>query len=233
MVLGVDAIDRLLELGRGLEAFVVAHDAVGGVGEPDAAIGMDHDVVGGIERLALELVGDHGDGAIVLIARHAPRAVLAGELPAFEIEGVAVAVAGGVAVDGDVAVLFEAAELAVVGDVAPEEEVALRVPGRPLRPARAGVEAFDGGAADFVFFEAGVEGDDIGVGVAERLMAGPVALGLRGGGGDGGGRGGEEGTAWKVHADILHCGGLGDEPAALFVLRYFAAGTKGSASLFE
>ena len=42
----------------------------------------------------------------MLIPHHAPVEVLAGKLAPFEVEGVAVAVARGVAVDADVAVLL-------------------------------------------------------------------------------------------------------------------------------
>src|SRR5688500_20256620 len=49
--------------------------------------------------------------------------IFAGDLPAFPVEGVAVRVAGGVPEDADVAVLFEAPQLDVVGDVAPHQEI--------------------------------------------------------------------------------------------------------------
>ena len=174
----VDAIDRFLELLGGLEAFVVAVDAVGRIGEPDAAVGMDHDVVGRVQALAFELVGDDGDGAVVFVADDAAAAVLAGKLAAFEIERVAVAVAGGIAEGGDAAILFDPAHLDVVGDVAPDEVAADAVPRRALGPERAGVEALDGGVADHVAAEAIVERDDVGVGVLNGrgiLRVGPVA----------------------------------------------------------
>ena len=105
----------------------------------------------------------------MLVAHHAAVAVLAGELAAFEIEGVAVAVAGGFAIHADVAVFFQPAHLAVVGDVAPDQEVAGGMPGRPFGPAGAGVQALDGGVADPVLVEARIERDDIRIGIAERL----------------------------------------------------------------
>ena len=43
---GIEAIDELGELGLGPEALFVAVD---GVGEPDAAVRVDDDVIGGIE----------------------------------------------------------------------------------------------------------------------------------------------------------------------------------------
>jgi hypothetical protein len=66
--------------------------------------------------------------------------VFAGKLAAFEIERVAVAVAGRIAEGGDAAILFDPAHLDVVGDVAPDEVAADAVPRRTLGPERSGVE---------------------------------------------------------------------------------------------
>ena len=79
------------------------------------------------------------------------------------------------------AVLFEPAELAVIGDVTPDEVAAGAVPGGAFGPAAAEVEAFDGGVVVLEFGEAGIERDDVGVGIADGVAAGPIALRLRGG----------------------------------------------------
>ena len=60
--------------------------AIGRVGEPVAAVGMRHGVVGRVQPLALEVVGQHRDRAVELVAHDAPRQVLAGQLPALEVE---------------------------------------------------------------------------------------------------------------------------------------------------
>src|SRR6185436_5392296 len=57
--LGVEAIDAGLDLGLGLVAFVVSTNAIDRIGTPDAAVGMDDDVVRGVHTLALERAGDH------------------------------------------------------------------------------------------------------------------------------------------------------------------------------
>ena len=82
--LGIHAIHGLLQIHLALVAFVVAEDAVAGVGEPDAAVGMHHDVVGRIEVLAVVFLGDDGDAAVELVANHAVGVVLAGKLPALK-----------------------------------------------------------------------------------------------------------------------------------------------------
>ena len=92
---------------------------------------MDDGVVGGVERLAVEVVGQDGGLAVVLVADDPAVAVLAGDLPALAIEGVAVGVTGRVTHHADVAVLLEPAELDVVGDVGPDQVLAHAVPGRP------------------------------------------------------------------------------------------------------
>src|SRR5262249_23589831 len=64
------------------------------VGEVDAAIGLDYHVVGPIEPLPLEAVGDHRDAAVRFLPRHAPALSLAGNDPALEIAGEAVGLVG-------------------------------------------------------------------------------------------------------------------------------------------
>ena len=63
-------------------------------------------------------------------------------------------------------VVVDPPELDVVGDVAPQQVAADRAPGRPLRPGRARVEALDGGVADLVPLETGVERHHVGEDVA-------------------------------------------------------------------
>ena len=176
--LRVDAVDRLLDFQRALVPLVVHQRAVAGIGEPDAAVGVDDGVVGGIERFAVEPVSQDGRLAVVLVADDAAVAVLAGDLAALAIEGVAVGVAGGVAHHADVAVVLEPAELDVVGDVGPDEVLADAVPGRALGPEHARMEAPDGRVADLDLGEALVEDDDVGIGVAGGLgVAGPYCGG--------------------------------------------------------
>jgi hypothetical protein len=54
---GVEAVDVLGQLGFGAEALLVAVD---GVGEPDGAVGVDDDVVGGVEGPGVVVVEDGG-----------------------------------------------------------------------------------------------------------------------------------------------------------------------------
>ena len=136
---------------------------------------MHDDVVGGVQPLALILVGDYGDGPGRLVPDDATAAVLARELPALVVERVAVAVPRRVAEDRDVAVLFNPAHLDVVGDVAPDQVTADSVPRRTFGPQRAGMEPLDGRVAHHVPAEAVVQGDDVGVGILQRLLPRPVA----------------------------------------------------------
>ena len=137
--------------------------AVGWIGEKDAAVGMDDGVVGRVEGLALELAGEHGGRAVMLVAHDLAVAVLAGDLPALPVEGVAVTVARRDAEDADGAVILQAAELNVVGNVAPEQEATDTVPGRSLQPQPAGPETLDGRVALPVLIERRGNGDDVRV----------------------------------------------------------------------
>ena len=100
--LRVDAVDvAAVDLLRRAVALVVGVDAVGRIGEPDRIVGLHHRVVRRVEALALPLVGEHGDRAVMLGARDAPGQVLAGDEPALVVDRVAVGIVGALAEDGD------------------------------------------------------------------------------------------------------------------------------------
>src|SRR5262245_34898094 len=86
---------RVARPAGGVRGPLVELAAVGRVGEPVAPVGVGDDVVRRVQALAVVGVGDDGDRAVVLVADDAPREVLAGELAALEVEGVAVAVVRG------------------------------------------------------------------------------------------------------------------------------------------
>ena len=67
----IDAVDVAgADLARRRVAFVVRVDAVARVGEPDAAVALDHDVVRRIEALAVVAIGQHRARAVEFGARH-------------------------------------------------------------------------------------------------------------------------------------------------------------------
>ena len=107
-------------------------DAVRRVGEPDAVVGAHHQVIGRVETAALIAVGEGDDAAVGFGAADAAGAVFAGDEAALAVEGVAVAVVGGLAKGLDAAG-GRPAQHAIVGDVAPDHAV-VRQPDRPLGP---------------------------------------------------------------------------------------------------
>src|SRR5205085_2610065 len=118
-IAGIDAIDVAgPDLARRAVAFVVAVDAVGGVGEPDRAICLDDRVVRAVQALALEAIRDHRDGAVVLRAGDPPVAMLTGDEAAGAVHGVAIGVPRRLAEGADDAGGLVPAQQAVVGDVA-------------------------------------------------------------------------------------------------------------------
>src|SRR6266446_669042 len=153
-------------------AFIVARDARGGIREPDRAVGFDHDVVRGIERLAVELIDQHRDGAVIFGARHAPGVVLAGDEAALAIARVAVGIVRRLAEHGGAAALLIPAQDAVVGNVAPQQAARVAEPYRTFTPARAGEKPFDAGVEHAIFQKARVEDLDGRVRIAlARLPA--------------------------------------------------------------
>jgi len=64
----------------------LAFEAVGWVGEPNAAIAVNGEIVGRVEFFTVELVDKHGDASVFILADDVASRVLAGEESAFVIE---------------------------------------------------------------------------------------------------------------------------------------------------
>ena len=86
--------------------------------------------------------------------------MLARKQPSLPVAIVAIAVIRGAAENADFSGVLEPSQDAVVGDVTPEKIAAVAKPHGPFRPARAGVQAFDRGVADFVFCKAWINDFD-------------------------------------------------------------------------
>ena len=169
--------------GAGLDAFVIAANAGGRIREPHRVVGLDHHVVGRVERLAVELVDQHRDAAVVFGAGDPPPAVLAGDQAALAIAGIAVGVVGGLAIDAGPSGLLVPAHDAVVGNVAPQQAARVAHPHRPLAPAHAGREPLHAGIVDLVFGEARIENLDGRVRIAFARLPAPEGLRREAGGG--------------------------------------------------
>src|SRR6202043_3336934 len=141
-VLGADArIEDPLRVSRTAGVVRVAFGErapIGRIGEPDAAVRMRHDIVRGVQRLAVIGIGDHGHCAVMLPANDAAVEMLARELAPQKIEGIAVAVVGGTGEYRHPTVIPDVAVLYIPGDIAEDDVMALVGPRRPLGPQRAG-----------------------------------------------------------------------------------------------
>ena len=72
LVVGTDIEHRHVALAtRNIRFPFIELAAIGRVGEPAAAVGMGDDVIGRVEFRAAEIIGEHGRGAVVLVAHHA------------------------------------------------------------------------------------------------------------------------------------------------------------------
>ena len=179
----IDHVNGLLLVGLdrgvgGAGALVIHQRAVAGIGEPDIAVGVDDGVVGRVELLAVDFFREHGDAAVGFVACDAAREVFARDLSALIVEGIAVGMIRWLAEYAHVAVLLEPAQLAVIGDVAPEQVAPDSVPSRAFGPQHVGavVETLDRGVAE-LGLETLVERDDVWIGITGRHAAGPIALG--------------------------------------------------------
>ena len=179
----VEPAGDIARTSRGVGRAFIELAAVGRVGEPVAAVGMRHDVVGRIQSLALVGIGQNGDRAVELIAHHTAREMFTGELAALEIEGVAVGVVRRHPKDADVPVVFEPAQLPIVRNVTPDQIATLCVPSRTFRPERSGPESLDGAVGLGVLPEGRIDGKNIGVGEVCRRSAARPEVARRGGDG--------------------------------------------------
>src|SRR6185312_3401083 len=212
--LGIDLAGRIAGTARRVRRALVELATIRRVGEPVAAVGMGDDVVGRVEPLAVVLVGDDADRTVALVARHAARQVLAGELAVLEVEGVAVAVVGRGSEHAHMAVILDPAHLAVVGDVAPDQVTADRVPGRAFRPQRAGPQPLDRGVGLGKFVERRIDGEHVGIAEVGRQRTAWTEVARRLGDRGGGWRYLGAGWRWRrlrLHDRGCHHGGRPDD----------------------
>jgi hypothetical protein len=157
-------VSRITRAALRVDRALIELAAIGRISEPDAAVRMRNDVVGRVEVLAVEVVSNDRDRAVELVTDDSPREMLAADLPALEVERIAVAVVRGHAEHAHVTVVLQPSHLPVVGNVAPDEITALRIPGRPLRPQRTGPQSLDRRVGLAEAIEARIDGQDVGVG---------------------------------------------------------------------
>src|ERR1700738_1371015 len=81
--IGSDTIDA----GKGQVPLLGGGGTAPRVGEVDAAVGLDHDVVGPVELSPLKAVCDDGDAAVELLPGDPTAVVLASDQPALEVAG--------------------------------------------------------------------------------------------------------------------------------------------------
>ena len=143
--------------------------AVRRIGKPVAAVLVTGDVVRRVQPLAVKRIGDHGNRTVVLVAHDPTARMFTGQLAALVIECVAVAVARRLAEHGDAAVVFDPAHLPVVGNVAPDQILALAVPRRPLAPHAACPQPLNRRVADAQRIERRIVRDDVGIRIRDGL----------------------------------------------------------------
>jgi hypothetical protein len=136
---------------------------------------MRDDIVRRVERLALIGIGDHRHCTVVLPAHHAAVEVLARQLAALKIEGVAVAVIGRPTEHRDPPVVPDIAVLHIARDIAEDDVTALARPGRPFRPQRPRPQPIDRTLGAPQRQKGRVDDDDVGVRINRRFVPSPLA----------------------------------------------------------
>ncbi len=135
------------------------------IGEPDGAIRLHHDIVGGVQAAALVMARQDRDGPVVFGADDPPAAMLAGDEAALPVAGVAVGLLAGLSENRDGAGLLVPAQDAVIGNVADQQAALVAQPDGTLAPAQAGGEALHRGIEQAVLQEPRIEDLDGRVGI--------------------------------------------------------------------
>ena len=117
-----------------------------------------HDrVIGRIEPLALETVGDHGDLSVMFGPCHPSGAMFACDQPALAVAGVAIAVVRRLPKCGDAAAGSPTQD-SIVRNVGEKQAARIAEPDRPFDPVKPGGELFDRSVAQNETVEDGVIG---------------------------------------------------------------------------
>src|ERR1044072_9663565 len=129
---------------RGLDtAFIIGVDPVGGIGKPDGAVGPLHEIIRGIESVAIVPAGKNRDAPVMLGPGRASRPMFARDQPPLTIDAVAVGEVGRGPEDRNRIVSLVPPHQAIVWNVGPQEVSPCREPCRALRPARAGPQSLE------------------------------------------------------------------------------------------
>src|SRR5262245_31844035 len=129
---------------------------------------MHHQIIRGVERLALPFVCEHCDRSVVLVPDHPARTVFTRKLATLPIKGISIAVIGRIAKHTHMTIVCKPAMLDVVGNVAPDKKLPHTVPCWSFRPQHPGVQTLNGGVAEFVFCEPIIENNDVLIRIANR-----------------------------------------------------------------
>ncbi|KPX54935.1 Uncharacterized protein ALO35_05769 [Pseudomonas amygdali pv. lachrymans] len=187
-VRGVYAIDAEGLLLLDLLTFIVAFGLEGRIGEPDRPIAFAGDVVGRIERLALETVGQHGNTPVVFGTRHPPSfggsaRPLTDQQPALAIAAHAIGKVRMLAVHRHLTRYLVPAHDPIVGDIADQQVATVSNPHRPFGPAHAAGQLLDAGIEYSYLGKAVIQNTDqwVGVALGQRLSAGKTRQCANGG----------------------------------------------------
>ena len=119
---GAPAVDAAeIERERTRYADILAYAAERRVAEIDRAVGLNDDIVGTVEPLAVITVGEHREGTVVLGAGDAAVSLLATDQPPRAVHGVTVGIAGGLAEDAHRPGRLVVTHDPIVGDVAEDQ----------------------------------------------------------------------------------------------------------------
>ncbi|KPW88171.1 hypothetical protein ALO79_200278 [Pseudomonas syringae pv. castaneae] len=147
---GIEAIEVGRQFGCALAPHVVTDQAERRVGEPDAVVGLHHDVIGRVQRLARKAFSQHRGAAVVLGAGDAPPAMLTDQQTTLTVAGHAIGLVRGLAKHAQAPCGLVPAHDAIVGQVGEQQESTIGEPCRAFCPAQAATETLDLGMGQTV-----------------------------------------------------------------------------------
>ena len=147
-------------------AFVIHHAAVTGIGKPNAAVRVNDDIIGCVQRLALPFLRKNCNGSIVFMTHDATSGMLAREQATFPVKGVAVCVIRRTTKRAYMAILGKPPMLDIVWNITPEQITAAAVPCWTLGPQHSCVQALDGCVSNLVFRKPFIQHQHVSVGIS-------------------------------------------------------------------
>src|SRR6516165_5708646 len=131
---------------------------------------MHDDIVGRVKWFSIPAISQDGDVTVVLKAHDSPRIMFAADQSSFVIKRTAVGIIRRLTEYADVSVFVQTPELAIIGNIAPDQVPSPGIPSTTFGPGCTGPEPLNSGIDQLVAGESVVQHYDSGIRVSHRFF---------------------------------------------------------------